>query len=91
MAFEETEEDAPAEQQLRIFNAADAAWKVLCQALRPEECVSAMGVMLAFASGEGLMNEKDEHDMLVFVGKTAMALSPEVRRKVDVGSFGKAN
>jgi hypothetical protein len=79
----EEECDGPNDQQLRIFEAADAAWALLKGRLEPEECVAAVAVMLAFRSGEGLMNASAEAEMLAYVNRSVLQLAPIARARVS--------
>lgn len=80
--FEVGEEDAPAEQQLKIFNGAGGALKFLRETLAPEEVVAAIATMLALHSGEHGMDRQSKDEMLIYVGKTTMMLSPAVRDRL---------
>lgn len=76
----EPQEDAPREQQWRIFEAAHLALGVL-NTLPHEERLGAIATMLALEIGYALGDVGEDNHALVYVGKTVSTLLPEVKRQ----------
>lgn len=75
------EEDAPVEQQFRIFDAASIALVTMAD-IPHEERVSAIATMLALEIGSQMLDAEGDESAMTYLIQTVAALLPTVKADV---------